>query len=51
MKVDIRYHFSIVFALSKSERIKPEGEPQFTCKCFYGRDQIELMKQELIQVE
>ena len=38
MKVDIQYYFSIVFALSKSEWSKPEGEAQFTCKIFYGKD-------------
>ena len=45
MKVDILDHFAIVFAIS--ERSKPEDEAQFTCKCIYGEEQLELFKHQL----
>ena len=44
-------HFPIVFALSKSEKSKPEDKAQFICKQIYGEEQIELFKHELSQIE
>ena len=51
MKVDILDHFPIVFALTKSERSKPEDGAQFACKCIYGEEQTELFQHELSHID
>ena len=51
IKTDISDHFSIVFALNTCEKSKPEDNPQFIYKRFYGEEQIELFKHEVSQIE
>ena len=51
IKTNISDHFPIVFALNTCEKGKPENKAQYIYKCIYEKEQIELFKHELSQIE
>ena len=51
IKTDISDHFPIVFALYTCGKSEPENKAQFIYKHIYGKEQIELFKNEISQID